>query len=120
MNPKSTSNQLQEMLVEGYSTAEAPQKTSGATSSTKSLYDGRTSLSSWYPSSRQSSSANSPPRTRTLPGRTPRVDGKEFFHQAGSRLSYEQFSAFLATIKDLNAQNQIREETLKKAEEIDG
>ncbi|KAI9160628.1 hypothetical protein LWI28_010126 [Acer negundo] len=104
----------------GYSAAGSPQKTSGATSPTKSVYDGRTSLSSWYPSSQQSSAANSPPRARTLPGRTPRVDGKEFFRQARSRLSYEQFSAFLATIKDLNAQKQTREETLKKAEEIFG
>ncbi|KAH7557811.1 hypothetical protein JRO89_XS11G0224200 [Xanthoceras sorbifolium] len=103
----------------GYSVAGSPQKTSGATSPTKSQYDGRT-LSSWYPSSQQSSAANSPPRARPLSGRTPRVDGKEFFRQARSRLSYEQFSAFLATIKELNAQKQTREETLKKAEEIFG
>ncbi|CAN1263295.1 Uncharacterized protein At4g15545 [Linum perenne] len=37
---------------------------------------------------------------------TPRIDGKEFFRQARSRLSYEQFSAFLANIKELNAQRQ--------------
>ncbi|MCL7030832.1 hypothetical protein MKW94_015252, partial [Papaver nudicaule] len=37
-----------------------------------------------------------------------------------SRLSYEQFSAFLANIKELNSQNQSREETLRKAEEIFG
>ncbi|KAH7557819.1 hypothetical protein JRO89_XS11G0225000 [Xanthoceras sorbifolium] len=92
----------------GYSVAGSPQKTSGATSPTKSQYDGRT-LSSWYPSSQQSSAANSPPRARPLSGRTPRVDAKEFFRQARSRLSYEQFSAFLATIKELNAQKQTRE-----------
>ncbi|PQP97460.1 uncharacterized protein Pyn_30913 [Prunus yedoensis var. nudiflora] len=66
------------------------------------------------------SSANSPPRGRPLPGRTPRIDGKEFFRQARSRLSYEQFSAFLANIKELNAHKQTREETLRKAEEIFG
>ncbi|KAL6313558.1 hypothetical protein AAG906_006923 [Vitis piasezkii] len=104
----------------GYSAVASPNKTSGATSPTKSQYDGRGALSSWYPSSQQSSAANSPPRARPLPARTPRIDGKEFFRQARSRLSYEQFSAFLANIKELNAQKQSREETLRKAEEIFG
>ncbi|OVA07369.1 hypothetical protein BVC80_1605g63 [Macleaya cordata] len=104
----------------GYSAAESPKRTSGTTSPTKSHYDGRGSLSSWYPSSQQSSAANSPPRGRPLPGRTPRIDGKEFFRQARSHLSYEQFSAFLANIKELNAQKQSREDTLRKAEEIFG
>lgn len=104
----------------GYSAFASPQRTSGATSPTKLPYDTRSSLSSWYPSSQQSSAANSPPRGRSLPGRTPRIDGKEFFRQARSRLSYEQFSAFLANIKELNAQKQTREETLRKAEEIFG
>lgn len=103
-----------------YSSIESPQTTSGATSPTKSLYDGRASLSSWYPSSQQSSAASSPPRGRSTTARTPRIDGKEFFRQARSRLSYEQFSAFLANIKELNAQKQTREETLRKAEEIFG
>ncbi|KAK6934801.1 hypothetical protein RJ641_034956 [Dillenia turbinata] len=103
-----------------YSTAGSPQRSSGHTSPMKHQYDGQGSLSSWYPSSQRSSAANSPPRTRSLPGRTPRIDGKEFFRQARSRLSYEQFSAFLANIKELNAQKQTREETLKKAEEIFG
>ncbi|KAH1210217.1 Uncharacterized protein GmHk_15G044582 [Glycine max] len=87
----------------GYSAAVSPKKTSGFTSPTKLPYDGRTSLSSWYSSSR-----------------TPKIDGKEFFRQARSRLSYEQFSAFLANIKELNAQKQTREETLRKADEIFG
>ncbi|KAL1220579.1 hypothetical protein V5N11_003287 [Cardamine amara subsp. amara] len=52
-------------------------------------------------------------------GRT-RVDGKEFFRQVRSRLSYEQFGAFLGNVKDLNAHKQTREETLRKAEEIFG
>ncbi|KAI4374640.1 hypothetical protein MLD38_012612 [Melastoma candidum] len=58
----------------------------------------------------------SPPRGRSYPSRTPRIDGKEFFRQARTRLSYEQFSAFLANIKELNAQKQ----TKRKAEEIFG
>ncbi|KAH6777130.1 interactor of constitutive active ROPs protein [Perilla frutescens var. hirtella] len=102
-----------------YSAATSPQKTSGATSPVAN-YEGKGSFSSWYPSSQQSSAANSPPRGRPLPGRTPRIDGKEFFRQARSRLSLEQFSAFLANIKELNAQRQSREETLRKAEEIFG
>ena len=51
----------------GYSAVASPTKPSGATS-TKSVYDGRGGLSSWYPSSQQSSAANSPPRARPLPG----------------------------------------------------
>lgn len=50
-----------------YSAATSPLKTSGATSPTAN-YDGRGSYSSWYPSSQQSSAANSPPRGRPLPG----------------------------------------------------
>ncbi|XP_010531984.1 PREDICTED: uncharacterized protein At4g15545-like [Tarenaya hassleriana] len=103
----------------GYSAAGSPKKTSGAVSPTGSCYEGK-ATPLWYPSSQQSSAANSPPRGRLLPARTPRMDGKEFFRQARSRLSYEQFSAFLANIKELNAQKQTREETLRKAEEIFG
>ncbi|KAK9275603.1 hypothetical protein L1049_022870 [Liquidambar formosana] len=104
----------------GYSVAGSPQKTSGTTSPTKSQFEGRSALLSWYPTSQQSSAASSPPRGRPHPARTPRIDGKEFFRQARSRLSYEQFSAFLANIKELNAQKQSREETLRKAEDIFG
>ncbi|KAI4366009.1 hypothetical protein MLD38_021938 [Melastoma candidum] len=100
----------------GYSAAVSPNKTSGATSPTKAQY----AMSPWYSSSQQTSAANSPPRGRSYPSRTPRIDGKEFFRQARTRLSYEQFSAFLANIKELNAQKQTREETLRKAEEIFG
>lgn len=103
-----------------YSSIESPQTISGATSPTRSQYDGRASLSSWYPSSQQSSAASSPPRGRSTTARTPRMDGKEFFRQARSRLSYEQFSSFLENIKELNAHKQTREETLRKAEEIFG
>ncbi|XP_009608515.1 uncharacterized protein At4g15545 [Nicotiana tabacum] len=103
-----------------FSAAVSPQRTSGSSTPTNPQFQGRGSVSSFYPSSQQSSAANSPPRARAKPAQTPRVDGKEFFRQARSRLSYEQFSAFLANIKELNAQKQSREETLKKAEEIFG
>ncbi|XP_059282131.1 uncharacterized protein At4g15545-like [Lycium ferocissimum] len=103
-----------------YSAAVSPQTTSGSNSPTIPQFQRRVSMSSFYPSSQQSSAANSPPRARPKPAQTPRADGKEFFRQARSRLSYEQFSAFLANIKELNAQKQSREETLKKAEEIFG
>ncbi|CAL9172573.1 uncharacterized protein At4g15545-like [Musa acuminata AAA Group] len=101
------------------SVALLPKYASGASSPTKTHFEGLT-LSPWYPSSKQSSAANSPPRGRSIPGRMPRVDGKEFFRQARSRLSYEQFGAFLANIKELNAHRQSREETLRKADEIFG
>uniref|UniRef100_A0A804P9D5 At4g15545-like C-terminal domain-containing protein n=1 Tax=Zea mays TaxID=4577 RepID=A0A804P9D5_MAIZE len=102
------------------STTATPKLMSGATSPTKSRIEAHMSMTPWYPSSKQSSAASSPPRGGSNPGRTPRVDGKEFFRQARSRLSYEQFGAFLANIKELNAHKQSREETLKKAEEIFG
>ncbi|CAA2987471.1 Interactor of constitutive active ROPs 2 [Olea europaea subsp. europaea] len=101
-----------------YSAAGSPKKTSGTTS--PRIQYGSGSLSSWYPSSQQSSATNSPPRGLPVPARPPRIDGKEFFRQARSRLSLEQFSAFLANIKELNAQKKSREETLRKAEEIFG
>ncbi|AQK93823.1 hypothetical protein ZEAMMB73_Zm00001d010314 [Zea mays] len=37
-----------------------------------------------------------------------------------NRLSYEQFGAFLANVKELNAHRQTREDTLRKADEIFG
>ncbi|RLN00158.1 uncharacterized protein C2845_PM06G22070 [Panicum miliaceum] len=54
------------------------------------------------------------------PKRRTRVDGKEFFRQVRNRLSYEQFGAFLANVKELNAYRQTREDTLRKADEIFG
>ncbi|XP_027353612.1 uncharacterized protein At4g15545-like isoform X2 [Abrus precatorius] len=57
--------------------------------------------------------------TGSQTGRT-RVDGKEFFRQVRSRLSYEQFGAFLANVKELNSHKQTKEETLQKANEIFG
>lgn len=85
-----------------------------------SFSDSRTSFSSSQPTSKRTTAPNSPPKGSFSASRTPRVDGKEFFRQARNRLSYEQFSAFLANIKELNAHRQSREETLRKADEIFG
>ncbi|KAL5229098.1 hypothetical protein ABZP36_017363 [Zizania latifolia] len=101
-----------------YSTAVSPKLTT--TSATSPRLEGHMAIQPWLPSSKMSSAANSPPRGHSVSGRPTRVDGKEFFRQARSRLSYEQFAAFLANIKELNAHRQTREETLQKADEIFG
>lgn len=72
------------------------------------------------PSSQPTSGASSPPSHGSGQSRSTRLDGKEFFRQARSRLSYEQFSSFLANIKELNAHRQTREDTLGQAERIFG
>jgi len=51
---------------------------------------------------------------------SPVIDGKQFFRAARSRLSYEAFNLFLASIKRLNNQSQTREETLDEASRIFG
>jgi len=48
------------------------------------------------------------------------IDGKAFFRMARSRLSYEAFNQFLASIKRLNNQQQSREDTLDEARMIFG
>ncbi|CAM6017228.1 unnamed protein product [Sphagnum balticum] len=80
----------------------------------------RIPLPSSQPTSQSTTAPNSPPSHSSMPTRTPRLDGKEFFRQARNRLSYEQFSAFLANIKELNGHRQTREETLRKADDIFG
>ncbi|KQJ84605.1 uncharacterized protein At4g15545 [Brachypodium distachyon] len=104
-----------------YSTGpSSPKFLSGPTSPTRSLSESQSTFSSWNGSSlHQYSAPTSPPQRRSFTGR-PRIDGKEFFRQARTRLSYEQFGAFLANIKEFNAQKQSREDTLLKAEEIFG
>lgn len=103
-----------------YSTGPStPKFYSGPTSPTRSRTEDQSAFSSWNGSSHQYSAPVSPPERRSFPGR-PRIDGKEFFRQARTRLSYEQFGAFLANIKEFNAQKQSREDTLSKAEEIFG
>lgn len=105
----------------GFSTAgSSPKYSSSTTSPTKSRFEDQNSMGSWYPSSQQTSTASSPPRAQSLQGRTSQIDGKEFFRQARTRLSYEQFGSFLTNIKELNAQRKSRQETLAMAEEIFG
>jgi len=48
------------------------------------------------------------------------IDGKAFFRKARNSLSYEAFNEFLANIKQLNNQQQTREETLDSARRIFG
>ncbi|MFS7895700.1 hypothetical protein Hanom_Chr00s003270g01711001 [Helianthus anomalus] len=87
----------------------SPRRHSIAVSSARGGIDGRSSVFS--------STSSSP--YGSMSGRT-RVDGKEFFRQVRSRLSYEQFASFLANVKELNSQKQSKEETLRKADEIFG
>lgn len=106
-----------------YSTAVSLKLTSGSSgagTATSPRLEGHMAMAAWLPSSKMSSAANSPPRGHSVSGRTTRIDGKEFFRQARSRLSYEQFAAFLANIKELNAHRQSQEETLEKADQIFG
>eukprot|EP00250_Pteridium_aquilinum_P007076 c16869_g1_i1 orf=110-1072(+) len=105
----------------GRSAAVSPRMQSTAGSPKwQSISDGRLSLPSSLPTSKHSTAPNSPPHGGSHSVRTARVDGKEFFRQARNRLSYEQFSAFLTNIKQLNAHIQTKEETLRKANEIFG
>ncbi|XP_021800827.1 uncharacterized protein At4g15545 isoform X1 [Prunus avium] len=83
----------------------SPKRHSMSFTTSRGMFDDRSSV----PSSHHSSEY----------GRT-RVDGKEFFRQVRSRLSYEQFGAFLANVKELNGHKQTKEETLQKAGEIFG
>ncbi|XP_050240269.1 uncharacterized protein At4g15545 isoform X2 [Quercus robur] len=95
----------------------SPRRHSMSFSSSRGLFDDRSSMFSSMHSSHHSSVSSSDTGSQT--GRT-RVDGKEFFRQVRSRLSYEQFGAFLANVKELNAHKQTKEETLQKADEIFG
>ncbi|XP_042517811.1 uncharacterized protein At4g15545-like isoform X2 [Macadamia integrifolia] len=96
---------------------ESPRRHSISFSTTRGIFDDRSSISSSVPPGHYSSITSSAGISQT--GQT-RVDGKEFFRQVRTRLSYEQFSAFLANVKELNSHKQTREETLRKADEIFG
>ncbi|KAF5797882.1 hypothetical protein HanRHA438_Chr07g0296691 [Helianthus annuus] len=87
----------------------SPRRHSVSSSTTRSMSDDRSSAFS---------SATSSPYG-SMSGRT-RVDGKEFFRQVRGRLSYEQFSAFLANVKELNSHKQTKEDTLRIADDIFG
>ncbi|KAJ8766325.1 hypothetical protein K2173_022384 [Erythroxylum novogranatense] len=95
----------------------SPRRHSMSFSTSRGLLDERSSMFSSLPPTHHSSISSSDAGSQS--GRT-RVDGKEFFRQVRSRLSYEQFGAFLANVKELNAHKQTKEETLKKADEIFG
>ncbi|XP_039017730.1 uncharacterized protein At4g15545-like, partial [Hibiscus syriacus] len=75
----------------------SPRRHSISFSTSRGMFDDRSSMSSTDSGSQA--------------GRT-RVDG--------SRLSYEQFGAFVTNVKELNSHKRTREETLRKAEEIFG
>ncbi|KAF5465576.1 hypothetical protein F2P56_015567 [Juglans regia] len=91
----------------------SPRRRSTSFSGSRGMFDDRSSAYSSMHSSHHGSLSGSDT------GRT-RVDGKEFFRQVRSRLSYEQFGAFLANVKELNSHKQTKEETLRKADEIFG
>lgn len=96
----------------------SPRRHSISFASSRGVFEERTSVFSSLPPSHHSSISGSVDMGSQT-GRT-RVDGKEFFRQVRSRLSYEQFAAFLANVKELNSHKQTREETLRKAEEMFG
>ncbi|KAK4795266.1 hypothetical protein SAY86_013260 [Trapa natans] len=92
----------------------SPRRHAMSFSTSRGMNDGRSSMFSSLPPSSYGSMTGSDNSGRA------RVDGKEFFRQVRSRLSYEQFGAFLANVKELNSHKQTKEETLRKAEEIFG
>ncbi|XP_050218082.1 uncharacterized protein At4g15545 isoform X2 [Mercurialis annua] len=94
----------------------SPRRHSMSFSVSRPMPDDRSSIFSSIPPSQHSSMSSD---TGSQTART-RVDGKEFFRQVRSRLSYAQFSEFLANVKELNSHKQTKEETLRKAEEIFG
>ncbi|KAK4433963.1 hypothetical protein Salat_0559000 [Sesamum alatum] len=91
----------------------SPRRHSVSFSTSRGFFDDKSSVSSSQFSSTSSLDSGS------QSGKT-RVDGKEFFRQVRNRLSYEQFGAFLANVKELNSHKQTKEETLRKADEIFG
>ncbi|KAH7573655.1 hypothetical protein ACOSP7_007450 [Xanthoceras sorbifolium] len=95
----------------------SPRRHSISFATSRGMFDDRSSVFSSGYSSQHGSISSSDAGSHT--GRA-RVDGKEFFRQVRSRLSYEQFGSFLANVKELNAHKQTREETLRKADEIFG
>lgn len=95
----------------------SPRRHSVSFSHARGFFDDRSSVFSSAPSSQFSSMSSLD--SGSQPGKT-RVDGKEFFRQVRTRLSYEQFGSFLANVKELNSHKQTKEETLRKADEIFG
>ncbi|KAK1318561.1 Uncharacterized protein QJS10_CPB04g00752 [Acorus calamus] len=100
------------------SKAVSPRRHSISFATSRNMFEDRSSMYSSMPTSRHNM-MTSPFDTANQAGRN-RMDGKEFFRQVRSRLSYEQFSSFLANVKELNSHKQTREDTLRKADEIFG
>lgn len=98
---------------------QSPRRHSASVSPTRHQFEGRLSYCSSLPASHQATAPSSPHHSGEH-AHVARIDGKEFFRQARNRLSFEQFSAFLANIKELNSHRQTKEETLHKADEIFG
>ncbi|XP_052191207.1 uncharacterized protein At4g15545 isoform X2 [Diospyros lotus] len=95
----------------------SPRRHSISFSTSRGMFEDRASVLSSLPPSQHSSMSSLDAGSNS--GRT-RVDGKEFFRQVRNRLSYEQFAAFLANVKELNSHKQTKEDTLRKADEIFG
>ncbi|CAN4112823.1 unnamed protein product [Withania somnifera] len=94
----------------------SPRRHSISFSTARGMYDDRSSVfSTSYSQHGSMSGLEAGPQTARA-----RVDGKEFFRQVRTRLSYEQFGGFLANVKELNSHKQTKEETLRKAAEIFG
>ncbi|XP_065863499.1 uncharacterized protein At4g15545 isoform X2 [Euphorbia lathyris] len=94
----------------------SPRRHSMSFSTSRGFSDDRSSM---FPSLPSQSGSMSSSDSASHTGRT-RIDGKEFFRQVRTRLSYEQFGAFLANVKELNSHKQTKEDTLRKADEIFG
>ncbi|KAH9765465.1 hypothetical protein KPL70_001882 [Citrus sinensis] len=94
----------------------SPRRHSISFSTSRGMFDDRSSILSSVHSSHSSISSS---ESGSQTGKT-RVDGKEFFRQVRNRLSYEQFAIFLANVKELNAHKQTKEETLRKTDEVFG
>ncbi|KAL9407916.1 hypothetical protein AB3S75_046454 [Citrus x aurantiifolia] len=94
----------------------SPRRHSISFSTSRGVFDDRSSILSSVHSSHSSISSS---ESGSQTGKT-RVDGKEFFRQVRNRLSYEQFATFLANVKELNAHKQTKEETLRKTDEVFG
>lgn len=92
----------------------SPRRHSISFSTTRGMFDDRSSV---YSSTSSQYGSMSGLETGSQTARA-RVDGKEFFRQVRSRLSYEQFGAFLTNVKELNSHKQTKEDTLRKAAEI--
>ncbi|KAE8076904.1 hypothetical protein FH972_015525 [Carpinus fangiana] len=96
----------------------SPRRHSLSFATSRGMFDDRSSMFSSMHSSHHSSVSSSD--TGSQSALEAAADLITFLLLIRSRLSYEQFGAFLANVKELNAHKQTKEETLQKAEEIFG